>query len=180
MDDEFGSNSYVSPEILKFAELIGKEDPIRATNFKIGVKKREQINNAAIKMIDEKTPQLCASLCAIYAQEHEELILAIEMGWAVARFEGIADIFNNISKMCVDRGDIETALMYRVFAIAIKQVGIEKFSSDEFDSILERAYNLDLKLPTEELWDQANARMILEETEVEAFCKLLKENEIDE
>lgn len=180
MYDEYQSDDYVMPEILRMADLAKKDSPRLSEVLRKNFERRQQINWLAIEIVEEKGLDLCGSLCSIYAEQEEAIVLAIEMGWAVNQFAGIASIFNRLSARAVEVGDADTALMYRIFAIAVNCVGVEKFNSEEFDSILRRTYNAELRLPTGELWDEAHARLILEQTETEALWEKYKDGEYDD
>jgi hypothetical protein len=180
MEDQYRSDEYVMPDILRMADLCQEKSPRLAKTIRKNFERRQQTNWLAIEIIEDKGIDLCGSLCSIYAEENEAIVLAIEMGWAVDQFSGIASIFNRLSARAVEEGRADTAVMYRVFAIAVNAIGVEKVGSEEFDSILRRTYNGKLRFPTEELWDQAHARMVLEETETEAIWQKVKEGEYDD
>lgn len=179
-EDEYESEEYVMGYLEKLAQLSEDEHPKRSKRIRQMIKRREEVNNLAIEIIEEKSPGLCAAVCALYAEKEEGLHFAIEMGWAVNRFRGVHDIFNNISHMCVENNHFESALMYRIFAIAVQSVGVEKGKDEEFDNILRRTYNVALRVPDEDTWDQAYARMVLNDTETEAMWKMVKEGENDD
>lgn len=180
MYDEYHSDDYVMPEILRMADLCEEENPRLAGIIRKNFERRQQTNWLAIEIVEDKGLDLCGSLCSIYAEENEAILFAIEMGWAVNQFAGIASFFNRLSARAVEAGDADSAVMYRVFAIAVNAIGVEKVSSEEFDSILRRTYTAQLQFPNRELWDQANARMVLEQTETEAMWEKFKEGEYDD
>lgn len=179
MYEEYQSDDYVMPEVLRMADLCAEKNPKLAKTIRKHHERRLQTNWLAIEIIEDKGVDLCGSLCSLYAEENEAVLFAIEMGWAVDQFSGIASFFNRLSARAVEAGDADTAIMYRVFAIAVNAIGVEKASSEEFDSILRRTYNGELRFPTRELWDHANARMVLEQTETEAIWQKVKEGEYD-
>lgn len=180
MEDQYKSDDYVMPEITRMADLCERNNPKLAEKIRTNVERRSQVNSVAIEIIEEKGLELCGSLCSIYAEDNEAIVLAIEMGWIVDQFRGVASIFDRLSSKAVEVGDSDTAVMYRVFAIAVNSIGLEKFTSDEFDSILRKTYNGELRLPTEELWDEAHARLVLEQTETEALWQKVKDGELDD
>lgn len=180
MYDKYHSEDYIMPQISRMANLCEEKNPKLARTIRKNLERREQTNWLAIEIVEEKGVELCASLCSIYVEQEKALAFAIEMGWAVNQFGGVASIFNRLSSRAVENGDADTALMYRIFAIAVNAVGVENENTEEFDSILRRTYNAELRLPTEELWDQAHARMVLEQTETEALWQKVKDGELDD
>lgn len=180
MYDKYESDDYVMPDITRMADLCEDKNPKLAETIRKNFERRQQINWLAIEIIEQKGTELCGSLCSIYAEQNEAVLFAIEMGWAVNQFGGVKDIFNRLSARAVEHGDADTALMYRIFAIAVSAIGVQKTDSEEFDSILRRTYNAELRFPTEDLWDEAHARMILEQTENEVLWEKVQQGEYDD
>jgi hypothetical protein len=186
------SFEFLNPDILKFAKHVDKKDPRQAKQLREMYRRREQVNYKALQIIENKGAELCASMIAVMAEDHEEIASIAEMGWAVDQFRGIALAFNRMAEMSINLRPshelyehyFERAVMYRVFAIATLRWGAPHVESSTFDEFIREVYNAEINIPDEDLWDQAHARLQLENAELdvmwnedEVVDRYIRENE---
>jgi hypothetical protein len=170
--DDINSDNFINPHAEKFFKSIGDEQSKRISNL---LKKRRQVNDKAIEIVNEKGFDLCSSLLGVYAERNSDIAVIIDMGWAVDSFVGVSSFFDRLAIQAVEKNLIEKAVLYRVFSIAVSKVGIGSIEDPTLDEMLGRLYNLEVDAPEEEDWDVAHARLVLDEAEGEIFWEKAQE-----
>ena len=189
------NSDFLNPDILKFAKFVSEKDARQAKILRETYRRREQVNYKALEIVEDKGAELCSSMFAVMAEELDEVAAIAEMGWAVQQFVGVGHAFNRMSEMVIgiknldaeDDIDWEKAVMYRVFAIAAVRWGIPHVESESFDQFVRPLYAAQVSIPDEDLWDQAHARLQLENAELDVFWnedevanRFIEENNDDE
>lgn len=171
------SDDFLNPDILKFAKVVAEKDLKQAETLRITYRRREYVNNKAKELVEEKGAELCSSLMAVLAEENDEIAAIAEMGWCVNQFKGIGQAFNRLAEMAIGTKkperefeiNYEKAIMYRVFSIVAVKWGVPHVESSSFDEFIRPVYALEVGFPTEDMWDQAHARLQLENAELEVM-----------
>lgn len=189
------TDDFLNPEILKFAKVVAEKDKDRAQVLRTTYRRREHVNNKAKELIEEKGAELCSSMMAVMAEEHDEIAAITEMGWAVNQFVGIGTAFNRMAEMTIGMRNLERefeidydkAIMFRAFAIVAVKWGVPHVESSSFDEFIRPLYAVRIGLPDDDMWDQAYARLQLENAELEVLWNenqaaenFIKESEDDD
>lgn len=177
-DDKYDSCMFVMEDIVRIPQMAGDEKQEKI--MQRGVDRRRAANEAAIQMIEERGIETCMTMMSDIIDRIEIMSVLVEMGWAVDGFAGVQSIFNKSAQNIAERGDIQTAAMFRVFAIGVMIVGARPTTIGVFDVLLNSIYDLKIKQPTSDDWDKAYASTVLAEAEDEFDWKRSQENDDDE
>lgn len=177
-DNKYDSKLFIMEELIRVPQMAGDEKLEKIMQRSID--RRKAANDAAIDMIEERGIETCMTMMSDIIDRVEILSVLVEMGWAVDGFNGVQSVFNKTAQKIAERGDIQTAAMFRLFAIGVMIVGARPTTIGVFDVLLNSIYDLKIKQPTNADWDKAYATAMLAEAEVEFDWQQSQESNDDE
>lgn len=153
------------------------DDKFHSKRMKELTNLRRKVNKKAVEIVESKSPELVSSLLYMRAKENTVLASIIDIGWTVNGFEGVSAFFNKLANSSIHSNDLETAIMYRAFALAIDQVGVQAQSEydEDVERVLTNVYQLELDFPDENEWDMAHTELVLENAAGEVWWEKVNE-----
>lgn len=171
-DEEF-----TKQDIAPMIDLLRERDPKQADYIEKQIKEHTKINNAAREFIDDNGLVECCALASVMARENGKLNFVLEIGWQVGGRSGVASYLNSLSSAALKKGDIQSAVMMRVFAICSYEFVIEHVEQEDIDEIVTEMYAMTIDKPTDKQWDIARANIVTSDIENESDWNQAKEQE---
>jgi hypothetical protein len=169
-NDKDLTEHFVASQAADIAETTKKLYPGVSEKIILSVNNRQEVNNRALALLEEKGEELCSSLFALCAERDPRIAAAVQMGWYVGDFLGIGMFCNHIAKHALEEeGDFDKAVIYRTFCIATLRVGVAHVESETIADIISMIYDAEVTSITEDDWDTAHANLAIEQAENEVM-----------
>jgi hypothetical protein len=139
-----------------------------------------EINDRARAYIDEHGLTECCSLAHVMAKTNGKLAFVVEVGYQMGGRMGVASYLNSLAESAIKNGDLESAVMMRVFAICSYEYVIQHVENEDIDEIITEMYSMTIDNPTNEQWDMARATLLINETETEFLWEESQEEKNDD
>lgn len=171
---------FTREDLRPMVNILEERDKRQADYIKKKIKDHTEVNNLAKQFIDDYGLVESCALATIMSKDNGKLAFVLDIGWQVGGRMGVASYLNALSEAAIKAGDIQSAVMMRVFAICSYEYVIEGARDEDVEEIVREMYDMTIEKPTPEQWDNAHALVVTNEAETEALWDISEEENDDD